>query len=249
MSFYGSPDVAYEPAATFDARYDLHMSFLRFVAPLVVALTLIGCNPAVSVTVQAGESFQLSGSDLEIPDSLREETASGPVVRQIPCNDASQCSAGTSLTFSCEGVCNPSPTILELRLGVVDFEALAGDADRVLDQIDTAEVLSVEYQVMENSLNVPLENVRLYWGPEGAAEVNEEMGVRSFGTIEQLTGTGTINLDAVGQAALSAHIEDTSYRIRLFAAVDVDLEPGGVFPEGAANVSLRARVRLSGKLL
>jgi hypothetical protein len=63
------------------------------------------------------------------------------------------------------------------------------------------------------------------------------------------TGEGDITLDAAGSAAFTQHFESVGHRFRFFARTDLDLEPGGAFPDGELEVAVRMSVRISGSLL
>jgi len=79
------------------------------------------------------------------------------------------------------------------------------------------------------------------------------MGARRLGVLPpraaRATGTGSLDVDAGGSRALSAHVVGTDRRIKLFARTGVDLDPGSAFPEGDIDLAVRMTVRVTGTLL
>ena len=128
---------------------------------------------------------------------------------------------------------------------------LAGDTERLFRQIDTIEVLSVEFQIQQNTLSIATEEVEVYWAPAGAVSAAD--GGALFGIVPSIaaseTGEGTVALDADGLAAFTNYFETVGHRFRFFAKSEVDLEPGQAFPEGDLDVAVRMSVRVSGALL
>lgn len=226
---------------------------IRFLPLLLLALT--GCEALASATFTVGVEAELGGSDFALPDELREETPSGPRIVELPCGPMGMCPSADEVAIACEaGQCNPAPQTLEINIGeVIDLDELAGDADQLFNQVDTIEILSVEYQITRNTLSIDTMPVDVFWGPAGSVAIDESTGPRRIGTLPMLsageTGEGDLSLDASGSAAFTQHFENVGHRFRFFARTDLDLEPGGAFPDGELEVAVRMRVRISGSLL
>jgi len=230
------------------------LRFTSLTGFLLCLLTLFGCESAASATFPVGVELEFSGSDFPLPPELREESASGPRIVELPCGPAGMCPSTDGVPILCEAdLCNPAPQTIELPVGdVVDLDALAGDADRLFREIDTIEIISVEFLVQPNTLTVPTSEIELFWGPVGAVDIDESMGVTFMGTVPAIasgeTGEGSVALDSAGLAAFTQHFETVAHRFRFFARTEVDLEPGGAFPDGNLGVAVRMSVRISGSL-
>lgn len=216
---------------------------------------LAGCEALASATFTVGVEAEFGGSSFSLPEELREDTPSGPRIVELPCGPAGMCPSSDDIAIVCEAdLCDPAPQTIEITVGdVIDLDELAGDADQVFNQVDTIEVLSVEYQVQRNTLTIDTTPVDVFWGPAGSVAIDESTGPRRIGTLPMLaageTGEGEVSLDAAGSAAFTQHFETVAHRFRFFARTDLDLEPGGAFPDGELEVAIRMRVRISGSLL
>lgn len=226
---------------------------LRLLPLLFFALA--GCEALASATFTVGVEAEFGGSDFSLPDELREDTASGPRIVELPCGPMGMCPSNDDIAILCEAeLCDPAPQTIEINVGeVIDLDELAGDADQLFNQVDTIEVLSVEYQVRRNTLTIDTTPLDVFWGPAGSVAIDESAGPRRIGTLPMLTagetGEGEVTLDAAGSAAFTQHFEDVGHRFRFFARTNLDLEPGGAFPDGELEVAVRMRVRISGSLL
>lgn len=231
---------------------------IRFLPLLLLALA--GCEALASATFTVGVEAELGGSDFSLPDELREETPSGPRIVELPCGPMGMCPSSDDVAISCEAdLCNPAPQVLEITIGdVIDLDELAGDADQLFNQVDTIEILAVEYQIRRNTLSIDTTPVDIFWGPAGSVAIDESSGARRIGTLPMLPAGDTsgcepeecmLNLDSAGLAAFTQHFENVGHRFRFFARTELDLEPGGAFPDGELEVAVRMRVRISGSLL
>ena len=158
------------------------------------------------------------------------------------------------MPVTCEGgLCDPAPRTVSVPVGdVVDFDALLADARSLLRFVDAIEVVRVDYSVSPNSLTIPLPDVAIYWGPEGAADISAP-GVALLGTIpavDSMTSvTGEMLVDPAGSAGLSDYVVGVRRRVRFFAETRIDLAPGSPFPAGSATITANVRVRAIGRII
>lgn len=217
-------------------------------------LSVSSCGGGVSATFSAGVELEISTADFDLPDELREEGASGPMIRDLPCGPMGMCPSSPSIAITCEGGrCDPEAQTVSVPVGdVVDFDEIASGLDDGFGNIDSVEILEVDYQVSSNTLSVATSDVEIFWGPPGSVGITDS-GVERLGIVPPIapgtTGEGAVLLDAAGAAALTRHFEEVGHSYQFFASTLVDLEPGGAFPEGALQVAVRLRVRISGSLL
>lgn len=218
-------------------------------AALAAPSLLAGCNNSVTVQLMSGpQMFELTTASVTVPAEL----ADGSSIASIPCS--TECPSVEGFTLSCTGgVCDPQPVSVSSQIGdVVDFDTLLSEASTLLRFVDAIEVTSVTYEASPNSLTVGVPDIEIYWGPEGAAGVDSP-GVTYFGTIPAVPAStavsGAVSIDAAGSQAMSDYVVNTSRRIRFFARTDVDLQPGGPLPGGAATVTVNMTVRATGRLI
>ena len=224
----------------------------------LIALGLIalgcGCDQTTSATFTVGLEADLSTADFPVPEELREDGPSGPVVRAVLCSGGA-CPSAPSAPVTCVSeVCDPEPLTVSAPVGdVIDLDAYAGDLSEVVGEIDSLEILEITYQVQGNTLSIPVEDVEVFWGPAGAVAIDPAMGVQRMGTVPSIpagaTPDGAVNLDPAGTAAFTQYFETTAHRYRFFVRTGADLTPGGPFPQGDLAVTVRMRVRIEGSLL
>lgn len=219
------------------------------------AVGLAGCNNAVTVELRTGDrTFDIAASAVMLPPELRDGSVSPAVIRSVDCSATGICPSTAEVPVACEaGVCDPAPRTIAVPVGdVVDFDALLAEARSVLRFVDEIEIVRVDYAVSPNSLTVPLPDVLVYWGPEGAPDITAP-GVRLLGTIPAVpaatAATGEMLVDPAGSAAMSDYIVGVSRVIRFFAETRIDLAPGGPFPDGSATVRANVRVRAIGRII
>lgn len=228
----------------------------RLLFAVLSGLALGGCNNAVTVELVTGDQvFELSASAVELPTELRDSSTSPATILAIDCSGTGICPSSTELSVTCvSGLCDPGPHTVTVPVGdVVDFDELLADARSVLRYVDSIEIVEVQYSVSPNSLTIPLPDVLVYWGPEGAADITAP-GVALLGTI---SGVGAMSaladeqmiVDPTGAALMSDYVIDVSRRIRFFAQTTIDLAPGGPFPDGSATVIASMRVRAIGRII
>ncbi|MBO6939413.1 MAG: hypothetical protein JJ863_30865 [Deltaproteobacteria bacterium] len=223
------------------------------IAFFVGLLAAAGCEQTTTATFSVGLEASLTTADFPVPDELREDTATGPVVRSVPC-DAVACPSTMEAPVTCvSGTCDPEPLTISAPVGdPVDLDELAGDLDDVIGEIDSLEILEIRYQVQRNTLTIPVEEVEIFWGPAGAASV-DSAGVQRLGVVPSIlvgtTGEGDVMLDAAGAAAFTEYYENVEHRYRFFIRTGTDLMPGGPFPQGELDVAVSMRVRITGSLL
>jgi len=228
---------------------------MRWIGLLLTIGALPACGQSATAEFPVGLEVELDASELALPSELRMNGAMGATVAEVPCGPMGMCPSTAEAPVSCMAdMCNPDPQTISVALGdVVDLDELAGDFDAVFRDIDTVEILAVDYRVTENTLTVDIPELEVHWGPPGAVEIDPAMGTRQLGTMPGVVAgaspEGAIALDAGGNAAFSDYFETTSHRFRFFGRTAVDLEPGGAFPEGRVVIQVTMRVRLSGSLL
>lgn len=236
---------------------DLRLVVRAGVGALVWALfgTTAACTPTSSISFETGElPFTFSGSSLELPSELREETPDGARVASLACGgDAGACPAiGTAVVCSA-GVCDPQPTWIEVPVGdVLDIEAARPDLDTVFAEVDAIELTRVDVMVSANTLTLTVPEVELYWAPESEAVLNldETRLVGRLGQLEAGMVTSVpFEMNDVGRDALSDYLVSTAHRVRFIARAPLDVDPLQPFPEGELTYAFRMAIRISGKLI
>jgi len=219
----------------------------------VTALAVLcACEtPTATVNFQTGPLlFMARSSQLSLPDELRD----GDRIRSLPCDSMGRCPTSDTVPIACEmGTCDPQPTTISFPVGdVVDFDELASELDDLFQEIDSVEITEITYEVRLNTLTVDVGEIELFWGPEGASDVDSP-GVQRLGVVPGLparsTAMGLVDLDPAGNAVLSDYVVGSARRVRFFAATDGDLEPGGPFPAGDLTVAVDMAVRATGTVL
>lgn len=225
---------------------------LRLLSISLLLSCLSSClDDSASATFPVGQEFELSTASIGIPDTLRD----GSTVATIPCGPMGMCPSTAEVPVSCEGaICDPAPLVFTVQVGdVIDFEAISTELGELFSDIDSIEILDIEYNILLNTLTVPVGQLDLFWGPPGAVDVDPAMGTILLGTVPALgageTGTGSVALAAAGNDALSVHLVSAQPRIKLFVRTSLDLVPGMAFPEGSIQVQVRLTVRVAGSIL
>lgn len=214
----------------------------------VIGGLLAGCQVPVTLDFPVGPlSYEVSTEALTVPAQLRD----GAALVSVPC-PTDECVAvdGSPLVMTCEDqVCNPEPYPYQLELPPVDL-ADWEDLGQIGDHVTQAQIKRVLYRVEENTLNVDLPPIRVLWGPETAASI-DDASVHDFGVIPSIpqstTPSGEAPLDPAGSAALGGYFVDTSTIFRLFAETSIDLEPGMPLPQGALSFTATVEVHLEGE--
>jgi hypothetical protein len=176
-------------------------------------------------------------------------------IAELACSPTGMCPSTEAITVTCEAsLCNPAPrTVTSPVGGVIDFDELTGDLSGVFQAVDAIRLSSLMYTVELNTLTVDVEAIEIFWGPEGAVDVDPALGVERLATIPaqraRTTSSGEADVDALGSEHLSDYLVDRSRRIRLFARTRVDLEPGGALPEGELSAVAQMTVDVSGPQL
>lgn len=214
-------------------------------------MSVAGCGDVATAEFPITLELSLDASEFSVPEELRQNGEMGARVAEIPCNATRPCPGELGLECSDAGFCDPLPQTVSLPLGdVIDLDEQAGALLRI---VDSMEILSIQYQVQANTLNVGTSEVEFFWGPAGAVAVDPEMGTELLGVLPAVgaseTGSGSVALDPSGNGALTTHFESVSHSARFFGRTSVDLVPGGAFPEGRLDVTVTLRIRLSGSLL
>lgn len=218
-------------------------------ALVVVGVFVAGCQVPVTLDFPVGPlSYAVSTENVNeaVPAQLRD----GAALVSIPCADQCLAVEGSPLEMTCvDQVCDPEPFCYALDLPPVDL-ADWEDLGKLGDHITAAEIRRVLYLVEENTLNVDLPSIRVQWGPETAASI-EDASVRDLGVIPSVgqatTPSGEMPLDATGSAALGQYFVDTSSVFRLFADTAIDLEPGMPLPQGTLRFTATVEVHLEGE--
>ncbi len=218
-------------------------------------LLLAACDDTVVVQLQTGpQRFELDTTSLALPTALRDESSGVARIASVSCGPMGMCPTADEVPITCEaGICDPSPRTVSAPLGeVVDIDVLAAEARSLLNRVDTIEVLEARYEIAASTISVDLPEIEIFWGPEGATDVDPSMGVVAIGIVPAIaartSSPGTVVLDAAGVAALSDYLVGTSRRVRLFARTRIDLAPGDEYPSGSLQASIDLRVRITGSL-
>ncbi len=216
---------------------------------LLIVAPLASCGDLTATTFETGEiSFSVSAASVEVPMSLQDDGR----IAELPCPADGVCPSSELLTLTCErSLCNPAPrTVTSDVAGVIDFDELTGDLSFLFRSVDTIEIIELSYTVQANTLSVDLDGVEIFWGPEGAVDLDPALGVQLLGAMPfqsaRTTSSGFAELDYIGTQALSDYLVSASRRIRIFVRTRIDLEPGGPLPEGDARVVAHMKVRVSG---
>ncbi len=218
-------------------------------SPILALLLLSSCSDIGTVTYETQDvELSVSSGSLEVPMAL----ADGGRIASLPCPTGGMCPSTAGITVTCErSVCNPAPRTITAPVGdVIDFDALLGDLSAAFVVVDAIEVSELSYTVQLNTLTIDLSEIEIFWGPEGAVDVDPALGVHRLATIPaqqaRMTSSGMGEVDAAGSAALSDYLVNSSRRIRLFVRTRVDLEPGDPLPEGEIQAVTRMKVDVSG---
>ncbi len=224
---------------------------MRVVLACLAVVGLTACNGTASATFPIGTSIEIDAADLGLPTDLMV----GMNVGSVPCGPMGMCLSTAEAPVTCEAdVCNPAPQTIAIPVGdVIDVDELAGDIDTVFRNIDTIEILEINYRIERNTLTFATEPIEVHWGPPGATALDETMGVRELATVPRFdageTSEGGVPLNTAGSAAFTDHFENTSHQFRFFARTSADLEPGQPWPTGALRVEVTMRIRVSGSLI
>jgi hypothetical protein len=223
-----------------------------FVLPLLCLTVLSSCSDltTVSFDTQALE-FSVTASSLEVPVALQD----GGRVAELACPAGGSCPSSEAMPVTCErSLCDPAPRTVTAPVGdVIDFDELTGDLSGLFREVDAIQLSELTYTVQLNTLSVDLEAIEIYWGPEGAVDIDPALGVERLATIPsqqaRITSSGKADVDPSGSQALSDYLVGSSRRIRLFVRTEVDLEPGGELPEGELSVVAQMTVNVSGPMI
>lgn len=224
-------------------------------AVLAAWVLLLACDDTVVVQLQTGpQPFELGTSGLALPPALREETEGGARIATVSCGPMGMCPSTEEVPITCEGgVCDPAPRTISTPIGdVVDFDVLAADARSVLRRVETIEVLDARYEIAASTITIDVPEIEVFWGPEGATDVDPATGVVRLGVAPPIpsrsSAPGSLTLDAAGVGALSDYLVGTSRRVRFFARTRIDLAAGDAYPEGDLQASVDLRVRITGSI-
>lgn len=222
---------------------------------MLALLFSAACDDTVVVQLQTGpQRFELDTTSLALPTVLRDDSSGVTRIASVSCEPTGLCPSADAVPITCEsGICDPSPRTLSAPLGeLVDIDVLAAEARGLLNRIDTIEVLEASYEIASNTLSIHVPDVEIFWGPEGATDVDPSMGVVAIGVLPAIaartSSPGMVVLDPAGVSALSDYLVGTSRRVRLFARTRIDLAPGDEYPSGSLQASVDLRVRITGSL-
>lgn len=218
-------------------------------------LCLAGCTPSSSISFETGElPFTFSGSSLQLPAELREETPDGARVASLACGgDVGSCPAIGAAVVCSAGFCDPQPTFVEVPVGdVLDIEAARPDLDTLFAEVDAIELTRVDVMVSANTLTLTVPEVELYWAPESEVALDLDpsrlvgkLGALAAGTVMDVP----FEMNDDGRDALSDYLVSTAHRVRFIARAPLDVDPLQPFPEGELTYAFRMAIRISGKLL
>jgi hypothetical protein len=189
----------------------------------------------------------------------------GRIIRTVGCEERCDLpelgmdEAVPAIRVGCmQGRCNPLPTEVCLDMGsdegmqlrVLDFDAEEPEIDTFFGEITAVEIQRLRYQVVSNTLTVPLPELTLFFGSRQAVRATEP-GIKRLGSVPLiLAGVTTemrpVEVPEAGQAALSEHMREVGRAIRLFACTTLDLEPGDAYPEGSLKLRMELSVKLKG---
>ncbi|NIS28920.1 MAG: hypothetical protein GWN73_02460 [Actinobacteria bacterium] len=210
------------------------------------------CSDVGTITYESDDvELSVGASSLEVPSDLAEDGR----IAEVSCPMGGMCPSTAALTVTCErSLCNPAPRTITAPVGdVIDFDALVGDLGDTFLVVDEILISEVSYTVQLNTFTVDLGEIEIFWGPEGAVDVDPALGVHRLATIPmqraRMTSSGMAEVDSVGSAMLSDYLVGSSRRIRLFVRTRVDLEPGDPLPEGEIQAVARMTVDVSGPQL
>ncbi|NOY89642.1 MAG: hypothetical protein GXP55_00435 [Deltaproteobacteria bacterium] len=223
-------------------------------ALLVALLALSGCvDNTATATFPIGSEVRLSSTDLGLPADLRDTSSGSATVASIPCLPTNECPSAPVAMACVAGVCDPEPMTVTAQVGgVIDFEELVSGLDMLFADVRSIQLISLEYVINSNTSTVGVEPIEVFWAPAGAVGVDPAMGARLLGNLPAVAamaaGQGSATIDPSGSRALSAQIVSDP-RIKLFVRTGIDLDPGGVFPEGDIDLMVRMTVRVEGTIL
>lgn len=211
-----------------------------------MALATTGCLDA-SVTFPVTRELEFSATDLPVIEDFQEVTPAGIIIPSLVCGTAADCPMAPVVNVECntDGLCDPVATTATVHMQDVDLREVM---DR-FSVVNSIALRGVEYAVTNNTLNVDLPAVQIYWAPVGTATVDDAVRLGAFPEVRAgETPMARVDLDAVGTAALNDHLEGVSNQFRLFLEATIDVDPGDRFPQGTVMANVQFELRASGRL-
>ncbi|MFW5876171.1 MAG: hypothetical protein ACOCXM_05500 [Myxococcota bacterium] len=219
----------------------------------MTVLVAAGCGDPTTATVDTSVgteamplTFVVSADAVELPPEL-EDTSTNPfTVAEVPCD--ATCPETEDVTVTCEAeFCDPDPVTVSVQVGdVYDLERTQSSLQ--LGEVDSFEILSIDYTVVENTLNMDVPSLQAFWSSAGAVE-----GETPLGTVDPIPEgelpAGTVALDEAGAEAMSDYLLNQEAKVRFFVQTELDLDPGDPWPTGKLDVDVIIHVRIHGSLI
>lgn len=228
------------------------MSRLRIAALLVAAATLSGCW-LVDADVA---NLRLETSEKEFTiDTADWGLSSDQTLPAVPCQQTNDlCMQASSMYCSpgdaaeCSAICTAAATCrLSIDVALHNTIELSNENafQEVNDQpLTRVTIESVEYRVLENTLNVASPVLNLSIGPVGVMSPSGE-GVQHLGSVASIeAGTqpeSTVELTDEGRTHLREFIEGEGYKspFNIIVSTRLDLEANDTMPAGRARVAVK----------
>lgn len=228
------------------------MRLFASLALLPFLLLLASCSDTATVNFRSPELvFTVNAADLGLPPELREDGVTGATIRSIDCNAAMPvCPRTSDVPVECIGsLCDPGAITIWVPVGdAVDFDSFRSALPQPFTRVEEIDIRSIDYAVKLNSLSVSVPPLEIWWAPEGAPSGMTLLGTTSAVAARE-AATGSVDIDAGGEASLSDYLVQTSSRVRFYVQTAVDLDPGDPFPEGELSVGVVFAVSAIGPLL
>ncbi len=223
-----------------------HIDTAQINYPTVITMTqACVASPADSCAAISDDLFCNSNGDCEVTEPT--------VLPDIPCANDTECSDLFGEQFSCnqtDGACQATIGF-ELSTPVNLADEVPELSDLGSSQFTRVRFSYVRMQVEENTFSIPTPEVELYIAQEAVATLwvpdsdppEMDSGVRPVGVVDSIPAstsghTVDVQLDPVGDAALTEYCRTPEVTFKFFVYSEVTLRAGDPIPQGALTLSI-----------
>ncbi len=172
---------------------------------------------------------------------------------EFPFNADTLCPPGQD----CSGTPMPSPTPVDLpdvQIPIpVDILAATGSTQlkEMVGRLKKVEIESVEYELVDNTLNIDSPVFQIYIGPQSSTQINgsETVQVVEVPSVAPMVSTkGVAKSTSENLEVASAHFKSLNFSA--IGYINEDVEKGDLFPpQGKTTYKLKFNVRFTANLL